>query len=53
MKSKPLNFLYVNEEEKKEAVGFPSGSVMKNPPANARYTGKGGSILGWEDALEE
>ena len=29
--------------------GFPDGSVVKNPPANA---GDGGQSLGWEDALE-
>ena len=31
-------------------AGFPGGSVVKNPPANA---GDMGLILGWEDALEE
>jgi len=30
--------------------GFPGGSVIKNPPANARNMG---SILSWEDPLEE
>ena len=29
--------------------GFPGGSMVKNPPANA---GDAGSILGWEDPLE-
>ena len=32
-----------------EINGFPGGSVMKNPPANAEYTG----VLGREDPLEE
>ena len=31
-------------------LGFPSGSVVKNPPASA---GDRGSIPGREDALEE
>ena len=31
-------------------MNFPSGAVIKNPPANAGDTG---SILGWEDTLEE
>ena len=31
-------------------MGFPGGSVVKNPPANA---GDLGSILGCEDSLEE
>ena len=31
-------------------MGFPGGSVVKNPPANA---GDVGSSLGWEDPLEE
>ena len=30
--------------------GFPSDSVVKNPPANARDTG---SIPSWEDPLEK
>ena len=30
-------------------MGFPGGSVVKNPPANA---GDVGSSLGWEDPLE-
>ena len=30
--------------------GFPGGSVVKNPTANA---GDMGSILGWEDPLEK
>ena len=30
-------------------MGFPGGSVVKNPPANA---GDVGLILGWEDPLE-
>ena len=32
---------------------FPGGSVVKNPPANIEDTGDTGSILGWEDSLEE
>ena len=28
--------------------GFPGGSVVKNPPANAGDTGDGGPIPGWE-----
>ena len=30
--------------------GFPGGSVIKNPPTNARNMG---SVLCWEDPLEE
>ena len=30
--------------------GFPGGSVVKNPPANAVAAG---SIPGWEDPLEK
>ena len=33
--------------------GFPSSSAVKNPPNNAVDTGDAGSILGWEDLLEE
>ena len=32
--------------------GFPSGSVVKNPSANAGDEGDAGSIPGWEDPLE-
>ena len=28
-------------------MGFPAGSVLKNPPANAGVTGDVGSIPGW------
>ena len=31
-------------------MSFPGDAVVKNPPANAGDTG---SILGWEDPLEE
>ena len=31
-------------------MGFPGGSVVKNPPANA---GDAGLSLGWEDPLGE
>ena len=31
-------------------MGFPGGSVVKNPPASA---GETGSVLGWEDPLEK
>ena len=31
-------------------MSFPGGAVVKNPPANAGDTG---SILSWEDPLEE
>ena len=31
-------------------MGFPNGTVVKNPPACA---GDAGSILGWEDPLEK
>ena len=34
-------------------MGFPSGAVMKNLPANAGDTGNTGLILGQEDPLEE
>ena len=34
-------------------AGFPGGSVVKNPPANAEATGGAGSILGQEDPLEK
>ena len=33
--------------------GFPSGSVVKNPPANAGEAENMGSILGQENHLEE
>ena len=33
--------------------GFPSGSVVKNPPANAGATKDLGSFLCWEDPLEK
>ena len=33
--------------------GFPSGSVVKNPPANTRDKGDESSVPGWEDLLEE
>ena len=29
-----------------QSLGFPSGAVVKNPPANARDTGDAGSIPG-------
>jgi len=31
-------------------MGFPGGSVVKNPPADA---GDAGLIPGWEDSLEK
>ena len=34
-------------------VGFPGGSVVKNPPANTENSGEEGSIQGGEDPLEE
>ena len=34
-------------------VGFPGGSEVKNPPANAWDTGDVGLIPGQEDPLEE
>ena len=33
--------------------GFPGGSVIKNPPANAGDPGDTGLIPGWEDSLKE
>ena len=33
--------------------GFPGGSLVKNPPANARDVIDVGSVVGWEDPLEE
>ena len=33
--------------------GFPGGSVVKTPFANAGDTGYAGKSLGWEDPLEE
>ena len=36
-----------------EKLGLPSGSVVKNPPANAGGTGDTGFIPCWEDVLEE
>ena len=33
--------------------GFPGGSVVKNPPANARDARDRLRSLSWEDALEE
>ena len=37
----------------KSTRAFSSGAVIKNLPANAGDTGDVGSILGWEDPLEE
>ena len=34
-------------------MGFPGGSVVKNPPVNAADAGDSGSILGSENPLEE
>ena len=34
-------------------MGFPSGSVVKKLPANARATGDASLIPGWQDSLEE
>ena len=34
-------------------VGFPGGSVVKNPPANAGDAGDQVRSLGWEDPLEQ
>ena len=34
-------------------LSFPSGSVVKNQPANAGNTGDVSSSLGWEDPLQE
>ena len=31
-------------------LGFPGGSVVRNPPAKAEDVG---SVLGWEDHLEK
>ena len=33
-------------------VGFPDGSVVKNPPANAGDAGHSNSIPGWERSPE-
>ena len=33
--------------------GFPGGSLVKNLPANARDVIDVGSVVGWEDPLEE
>ena len=38
---------------KKWVKDFPGGSVVKNSPASVEDTGDTGSILGWEDSLEE
>ena len=32
--------------------GFPCGTVVKNPPANAGDTTEVGLMLGWEDSLK-
>ena len=34
-------------------MGFPAGTMVKNPPATAGDAGDMGLILGWEDPLEE
>ena len=34
-------------------MGFPGGSVVKNPPDNARSTGDMGLIPGLKDLLEK
>ena len=43
MYSKEIQFIYLYIQ------GFPDGSTVKNPPANA---GDVGLILGWEDSWE-
>ena len=32
----------------REGLGFPGGSVVKNPPANPGYAGDAGWIPGWK-----
>ena len=39
-------------EQGKGREGFPGGSVVKNPPANAGHAGDVGSILGRQGPLE-
>ena len=34
-------------------LGFPSGTVVKNPTANSGDAGEGVRSLGWEDSLEK
>jgi len=34
------------------SLGFPGGSVLKNPPANAGDSRDTGSVPSWEDSLE-
>ena len=41
------------EHQKGSGGDFPGGPVVKNPSANVGNTGDMGSILGWEDPLEE
>ena len=36
-----------------EGVGFPSGSVVKNPPIMQETREMWVRLLGWEDSLEE
>ena len=40
----------MNTQNVSSTVGLPSGTVVKNTPANA---GDMGSLLGWEDPMEE
>ena len=35
------------------SLGFPGGSVLKNPPANAGDSRDTGSVPSWEDSLEQ
>ena len=35
----PGNHKFVKKRHLKETRGFPGGAVVKNPPANAEYTG--------------
>ena len=43
----------VLNKNNRQIQGFPSGSVVKNPSANARDKGDESSMPGWEDLLEE
>ena len=51
--SKGIDHNLVLNKINRQIQGFPSGSVVKNPSANARDKGDESSMPGWEDLLEE
>ena len=45
--------IWITYQLVREAVGFPGGQGMKNPPAMQETQGTRVQSLGWEDPLEE